>query len=68
MKIITKGNPKIKTCPTCKCLFEYEITDVEHINGMTYLNKGTDVIYCPQCGERIDEKIGLAVNCFGHLK
>ena len=68
MRIIEKGKPKQKTCPTCGCVFEYEITDIDHISGMTFLNDGTDVIYCPQCGERIDEKNGLAVNCLGHLK
>lgn len=68
MRIITKGNPRRKICPTCICLFEYNVTDIKHIKGMTCLNKGTDVIYCPQCGERIDEKNGLAVNCLGHLK
>ena len=68
MKIIQKGSPRRKNCPTCGCLFEYDICDIDHIPGMTFLNNGTDVIYCPQCGERIDEKLGLAVNSFGHLK
>lgn len=68
MRIISKGEPRRKTCPTCKCVFEYEVSDIQHINGMTCLNKGTDVVYCPQCNERIDEKYGMAVNCLGHLK
>ncbi len=68
MKIIEKGNSKQKTCPTCKCVFEYDVSDIKHISGMTFLNKGTDIIYCPQCDERIDEKYGFAVNCLGHLK
>ena len=68
MKIISKGKPRQKTCPTCKCIFEYEVSDIEHISGMTCLNKGTDVIYCPQCNERISEKHGMAVNSLGHLK
>ena len=68
MKIIKNGEPQRKTCPTCSCLFEYDINDIKHINGMTFLNNGTDVVLCPYCGERIDEKIGLAVNVLGHLK
>ena len=68
MKIIQNGQSKRMKCPTCQCIFEYDTNDVKHINGMTFLNSGTDVIYCPQCRERIDEKIGLAVNGLGHLK
>lgn len=68
MRIIKNGKLKQKTCPTCKCFFEYETTDIKHISGMTCLNKGTDVIYCPQCNERIDEKGGFAVNSLGHFK
>lgn len=68
MKIIKKGKPKQKTCPTCGCIFEYEVSDIYHIAGMTRMNSGTDVIFCPQCDERIHEKYGIAVNCLGHLK
>lgn len=68
MKIIKKGSLKQKTCHTCNCIFEYDVSDIKYIGGMTCMNKGTDIIYCPQCGERIDEKCGFAVNCFGHLK
>lgn len=68
MKIISKGKPRWKICPTCKCVFEYKVSDIEHISGMTCLNRGTDVIYCPQCNERIDELYGIAVNSLGHLK
>lgn len=68
MKIIQKGSPRQKNCPTCGCLFEYDICDINHIPGMTFLNKGSDIIYCPQCGERILEECGLAVNSLGHFK
>ena len=68
MKIIAKGEPIRKTCPTCKCVFEYDVTDIKHISGMTCLNRGIDVIYCPQCSERINENNGFVVNGFGHLK
>ena len=68
MKIIKNGKPRQRKCPSCCCVFEYEISDIEHINGMTCLNSGTDIVYCPQCNERIDEKTGFAVNCLGHLK
>lgn len=68
MKIIKRGEAKSKVCPTCGCYFEYEIADIEHINGMTCMNKGTDVVYCPQCKERIHEKYGCAVNSLGHYK
>ena len=36
MKIIERGKPRQKTCPTCKCVFEYEVSDIEHISGMTW--------------------------------
>jgi len=68
LKIIERGKSRQKTCPTCKCVFEYEVSDIKHIPGMTCLNHGTDVIYCPQCNERIGEKSGLALDCLGGLK
>ena len=68
MKIVKTGMSKQKTCPTCGCVFEYKISDIEHISGMTCLNRGKDVVYCPQCNERIGEKSGLVLNSLGHLK
>lgn len=68
MKIIKPGEPRQKTCPTCKCVFEYEVSDIQYIPGMTCLNKGTNVVFCPCCNERIDEKVGIAVNSLGHFK
>ena len=68
MKIISKGIPRQKKCPTCWCLFEYDKSDIEHIPGMTFLNHGTDVVYCPQCNERINEETGRAMNSLGHFK
>lgn len=68
MKIITYGKPRQKTCPTCQCVFEYDVSEIVHIPGMTFMNRGTDVIFCPQCNERIEEAGGYAVNSLGHLK
>lgn len=68
MKILVPGGKKQKICPICDCIFQYELSEIKHIEGFTFLSRGTDVIYCPFCGERLDEKTGIPVNRWGHFK
>ena len=49
-------------------MFQYELSEIKHIEGFTFLSRETDVIYCPFCGERLDEKTGIPVNRWGHFK
>lgn len=68
MRIIEKGKPRRKTCPTCGCVFEYEVADIKHVSGLSCLSRGTDVVYCPECNERISEVGSIAVDEYGHFK
>lgn len=68
IKIIQKGNLKRIQCRSCGCLFEYEYSDIEHIPGMTCMNRGTNIVCCPQCKKKLDVNNGYAVNCFGYLE
>lgn len=66
MKIISKGVTKKGTCPTCFCKFEYDQSDIQYVYGLLFGK--TEVVYCPECNERIDERLWLVVNSLGHLK
>lgn len=67
-RIIQKAETKLKKCPTCGCVFEYDYEDIEYMKGLTCLNQGRAIVRCPSCEERIDEKSGWAVNELGHMK
>lgn len=68
MKILRNGKKRTKLCPTCDCFFEYDVSEIQHVNGLSCFSKGTDVVYCPNCNERLSENSGMPVNIFGHLK
>ena len=58
MKILKRGiYPKIKTCSTCSCVFEYDATDIERHKFPVWIPEldmfceaNEDVIKCPGCG------------------
>ena len=54
MKIISKGNSKIKICKECGCTFEFDENDV--IYSIVPSFSGTYVkliVRCPECYEEI---------------
>ena len=66
MRIISHGECKNKKCSNCKCVFEYEITDIKQSKNSykedvgiifpkykttTYID---EYVFCPDCGEKIN--------------
>ena len=64
MRILQLGKPRVKSCPSCKCQFEYVVDDI-YIVRTEVLDKEVFVVDCPQCGIRLNERKGCQVNKYG---
>lgn len=65
MRIIEKGKPRQRSCPSCKCKFEYEVGDIYTVRT-EFTEKEIFVVDCPQCNIRIHERKGYQVNKYGY--
>lgn len=57
MRIIKNEPEKQMSCPTCKCEFAYLQKDVHD-----------QIVYCPNCNERISITLKRPISCLGGLK
>ena len=67
MKIIERGKPRQKTCPTCKCVFEYEVSDIEHIADQVLMMKDGQLIFQGKYDNQNDDLEEFYLSQFGEV-